>query len=57
MFKSKFYKIKLETVPAQRESEHEKLQTQKNVEEDRRPQTDAAIVSIMKFKKQLITIL
>jgi len=53
MFKSKFYKIKLETVATQRESEHEKLQTRKNVEEDWRPQIDAAIVRIMKFKKQL----
>ncbi|GAU50481.1 hypothetical protein TSUD_409660 [Trifolium subterraneum] len=53
MFKSKFYKIKLETVAAERESKHEKLQTRKNVDEDRRPQIDAAIVRIMKFKKQL----
>ncbi|RHN45491.1 putative cullin protein, neddylation [Medicago truncatula] len=53
MFKSKFYKIKLETVATQRESEHEKLQTRKNVEEDRRPKIEAAIVRIMKFKKQL----
>ncbi|CAJ2647921.1 unnamed protein product [Trifolium pratense] len=53
MFKSKFYKIKLDSVAAERESKHEKLQTQKNVEDDRRPQIDAAIMRIMKSRKQL----
>jgi cullin 3 len=53
MLESKCYKIKLETVAAQTESEHEKLRTRKNVEEDRRPQIEAAIVRIMKFTKQL----
>jgi cullin 3 len=53
MFESKWYKIKLETVAAQTESEDEKLRTRKNVEEDRRPQMEAAIVRIMKLRKQL----
>jgi cullin 3 len=53
MLESKCYKIKLETVAAQTESEHEKLRTRKNVEEDRRPQMEAAIVRIMKLRKQL----
>jgi len=52
-FSSKFYKVKLRTTDTPRESECEKLQTQKCVEENRRPQIDAAIVRIMMFRKQL----
>jgi len=52
-FSSKLYKIKIGTVVAQKESELEKLDTRQKVEEDRKPQIEAAIVRIMKSRKQL----
>ncbi|GMH01712.1 hypothetical protein Nepgr_003551 [Nepenthes gracilis] len=52
-FTSKFYKVKIGTVVAQKESEPEKQETRQRVEEDRKPQIEAAIVRIMKSRKVL----
>ncbi|XP_054792119.1 cullin-3A-like [Prosopis cineraria] len=52
-FSSKLYKVKIGTVVAQKESEPEKLETRQRVEEDRKPQIEAAVVRIMKSRKFL----
>ncbi|KAL6994217.1 Cullin-3A [Sarracenia purpurea var. burkii] len=52
-FTSKLYKVKIGTVVAQKESEPEKLETRQRVEEDRKPQIEAAIVRIMKSRRVL----
>ncbi|KAJ6801009.1 cullin-3A-like [Iris pallida] len=52
-FSSKFFKVKIGTVVAQKESEPEKLETRQRVEEDRKPQIEAAIVRIMKSRRVL----
>ncbi|KAK4261129.1 hypothetical protein QN277_004173 [Acacia crassicarpa] len=52
-FSSKLYKVKIGTIVAQKESEPEKLETRQRVEEDRKPQIEAAIVRIMKSRKCL----
>ncbi|KAK8522909.1 hypothetical protein V6N13_115857 [Hibiscus sabdariffa] len=52
-FTSKFYKVKIGTVVAQKESEPEKLETRQRVEEDRKPQIEAAVVRIMKSRRVL----
>ncbi|KAG1678291.1 hypothetical protein FOA52_013912 [Chlamydomonas sp. UWO 241] len=52
-FQSKLYKVKVGTVSAQKEGEAEKLETRHKVEEDRKPQIEAAIVRIMKSRKVL----
>nr|GMC59432.1 cullin-3A-like isoform X1 [Ipomoea batatas] len=52
-FTSKFYKVKIGTVVAQKESEPEKQETRQRVEEDRKPQIEAAIVRIMKSRRVL----
>lgn len=52
-FQSKFYKVKIGTVSAQKESEPEKQETRLKVEEDRKPQIEAAIVRIMKARRTL----
>ncbi|KAK7266369.1 hypothetical protein RIF29_19013 [Crotalaria pallida] len=52
-FTSKFFKVKIGTVVAQRESEPENLETRQRLEEDRKPQIEAAIVRIMKARKSL----
>ncbi|KAL5981116.1 Cullin-3A [Asimina triloba] len=52
-FNCKFYKVKIGTVVAQKESEPEKQETRQRVEEDRKPQIEAAIVRIMKSRKVL----
>lgn len=52
-FSSKFYKVKIGTVSAQKESEPEKQETRQKVEEDRKPQIEAAIVRIMKSRRVL----
>ncbi|KAK8516798.1 hypothetical protein V6N13_080895 [Hibiscus sabdariffa] len=52
-FTSKFYKVKIGTVVAQKETEPEKLETRQRVEEDRKPQIEAAIVRIMKSRRVL----
>ncbi|KAJ0432983.1 putative cullin protein, neddylation [Helianthus annuus] len=48
-----FYKVKIGTVAAQKESEPEKQETRQRVEEDRKPQIEAAIVRIMKARRVL----
>ncbi|XP_047310143.1 cullin-3A-like [Impatiens glandulifera] len=52
-FTSKLYKVKIGTVVAQKESEPEKQETRQRVEEDRKPQIEAAIVRIMKSRRVL----
>lgn len=52
-FSSKFYKVKIGMVAAQKESEPEKQETRQRVEEDRKPQIEAAIVRIMKARRVL----
>nr|XP_029124258.1 cullin-3A isoform X3 [Elaeis guineensis] len=52
-FTSKFIKVKIGTVVAQKESEPEKHETRQRVEEDRKPQIEAAIVRIMKSRRVL----
>ncbi|XP_010551535.1 PREDICTED: cullin-3B [Tarenaya hassleriana] len=52
-FTSKFYKVKIGTVVAQKETEPEKQETRQRVEEDRKPQIEAAIVRIMKSRRVL----
>jgi len=52
-FQSKLYKVKVGTVSAQKEGETEKQETRHKVEEDRKPQIEAAIVRIMKSRKML----
>lgn len=52
-FTSKLIKVKIGTVAAQKESEPEKQETRQRVEEDRKPQIEAAIVRIMKSRRVL----
>ncbi|KAF5180491.1 Cullin-3b [Thalictrum thalictroides] len=52
-FTSKFYKVKIGTVAAQKETEPENQETRQKVEEDRKPQIEAAIVRIMKSRRVL----
>lgn len=52
-FSSKFYKVRIGTVSAQKETEPEKQETRQRVEEDRKPQIEAAIVRIMKSRRVL----
>jgi cullin 3 len=52
-FTSKMFKVKVGTVTAQKEDEAEKLETRAKVEEDRKPQIEAAIVRVMKSRKEL----
>ncbi|XP_073118727.1 cullin-3A-like [Henckelia pumila] len=52
-FTSKLYRVKIGTVVAQKESEPEKQETRQRVEEDRKPQIEAAIVRIMKSRRVL----
>jgi len=52
-FKSKFLKVKIGTVAAQKESDPEKHETRQKVDEDRKPQIEAAIVRIMKARRVL----
>ncbi|KAL3631157.1 Cullin-3A [Castilleja foliolosa] len=52
-FTSKLRKVKIGTVVAQKECEPEKQETRQRVEEDRKPQIEAAIVRIMKSRRVL----
>eukprot|EP00890_Picochlorum_soloecismus_P002261 jgi/Picsp_1/3035/NSC_01257-R1_cullin 3 len=52
-FTSKLYKIKIGTNTAARENDTERIETREKVEEDRKPQIEAAIVRVMKSRKVL----
>ncbi|KAG2450508.1 hypothetical protein HYH02_005009 [Chlamydomonas schloesseri] len=52
-FTSKLIKVKISTVAATKEGESEKAETRQKVEEDRKPQIEAAIVRIMKARQRL----
>jgi len=52
-FTSKLYKVKIGTSTAVKENEFERIETREKVEEDRRPQIEAAIVRLMKSRKIL----
>ncbi|GMH33867.1 hypothetical protein BSKO_01701 [Bryopsis sp. KO-2023] len=52
-FASKLFRVKIGTVTAQKETEPEKQETRQKVEEDRKPQIEAAIVRIMKARRTL----
>lgn len=52
-FSSKLYKIKIGTSTAVKENDMEQMETREKVEEDRRPQIEAAIVRLMKSRKVL----
>jgi cullin 3 len=52
-FTSKLFKVKVGTVSSSREAEPERAGTRARVEEDRKPQVDAAIVRVMKARRVL----
>ncbi|PWZ44518.1 Cullin-3A [Zea mays] len=52
-FTSKLFKVKINPVVTQKETDPEKLETRQRVVEDRKPQIEAAIVRIMKSRRVL----
>jgi len=52
-FFSKLYKVNIQTVAAKEDSEPERCETRKKVDEDRKYEIDAAIIRIMKYRKEL----
>lgn len=52
-FSSKLFRVKIASIAAVKESEPEKQETRSRVEEDRKPQIEAAIVRIMKARRVL----
>ena len=50
-FTCKLHKVKIGTVAAAKESEPEKAETRQRIEDDRKPQIEAAIVRIMKSRR------
>lgn len=52
-FRNKGIRVKLSAVSSQKEGEAEHIETRQKIDEDRKPQIDAAIVRIMKARKQL----
>ena len=52
-FTSKLHKVKIGTVLAQKENEPEKAETRQRIEDDRKPQIEAAVVRIMKARRVL----
>lgn len=51
-FQSKLYKVKIGMVAAQRDSDEGREEARERVEEDRKPQIEAAIVRIMKARPE-----
>uniref|UniRef100_A0A7S2MM82 Cullin family profile domain-containing protein n=1 Tax=Haptolina brevifila TaxID=156173 RepID=A0A7S2MM82_9EUKA len=52
-FTAKQLRFKVGTVTATKETEGEKLETRQKVDEDRKPQIDAALVRVMKSRKEM----
>lgn len=52
-FSAKHLRFKVGTVTAAKESDVEKHETRQKVEEDRKPQIEAAIVRVMKSRKEM----
>jgi len=52
-FSAKHLKFKVGTVTASKENEVEKQETRAKVDEDRKPQIDAALVRVMKSRKEM----
>lgn len=52
-FTSKLYRVKIQTVAAKGESEPERKETRSKVDEDRKHEIEAAIVRIMKARKEM----
>lgn len=52
-FTSKLYRVKIQTIACRGESEPERKETRSKVEEDRKHEIEAAIVRIMKARKQM----
>jgi cullin 3 len=52
-FTSKLYRVKIQTVAAKGESEPERKETRSKVDEDRKHEIEAAIVRVMKARKEL----
>jgi cullin 3 len=52
-FTSKLLKVKIGTVSASKETEPEKTETKRRVDDDRKPQIEAAIVRVMKARRRL----
>lgn len=52
-FTSKLHRVKIQTIAARGESEPERKETRSRVEEDRKHEIEAAIVRIMKARKQM----
>ena len=52
-FQCSHRRFKVGTVSAAKESEGEKAETLKKVDEDRKPQIDAALVRVMKSRKEM----
>jgi len=52
-FSSKLHKVKIGTVTSAKESEPEKADTRQRIEDDRKPQIEAAVVRIMKARRVL----
>ena len=52
-FTSKLHKVKIGTVSAQKETEPERTDTRQRIEDDRKPQIEAAVVRIMKARRQM----
>jgi cullin 3 len=51
-FTSKLYRVKIQSVTAKGESEPERKETRSKVDDDRKHEIEAAIVRIMKARKQ-----
>jgi len=52
-FSTKQMRFKVGTISSQKEDDTEKRETREKVEEDRKPQIEAAIVRIMKSRKEM----